>query len=285
MKNIRFKATQLLAVTPLLFILAVVTLFFSCDTLELPEEGSIADQTPPSAAFNAIPNPGNYLKYDFTNLSVSATDYTWDFGDGNTSTAVDPTNEYEEVGTYTVILTATDKLNVTSTLSQDIVIVEPIVIEPPTGSPVILNPGFDEVGDDEYRDGWRNSALGGVIQITGGPIYAGIKAAKFPDDGSRIGYQAIAVAPDTDYALSFYYTIKTEPVGSITVSVLGGEVTDPAAVAGATIASFTGTDQSDASTYLQGTVEFNSGNNTIVAIYISNVTAEARVDSFTILPL
>ena len=284
MKNITFKATRFLAVTPLLLILAVVTLLFSCDNFELPEEGSIADETPPAAAFNAIPNPANFLEYNFTNLSVSATDYVWNFGDGNTSTAVDPTNAYAEIGTYTVSLTATDKLNATSTTNQEIVIEEPIIIEPPTPTdgPEILNPGFDEEGEDEYRDGWRNSGLGGTIQITSSPIHEGVKAAKLPPEADRIGYQAITVTPNTDYVLSFYYTMKTEPVGSLNVSILGGEVTDPGAIAGATIASFTGTDQSSASDYTFATLEFNSGSNGTVAIYFANIAAESRIDSFTI---
>lgn len=281
MKNTTFKATQLFAVKPFLLLLATMMLLFSCDTLELPAEGSIPDETPPEAAFSATPSEADHLTINFTNLSISATDYAWDFGDGNTSTAKDPTNVYEDIGTYTVSLTATDKLNVSSTTSQEIVIEEPVN----DFVPIILNPGFDEQGDDEYRDGWRNSALGTVMQITSSPIHEGVKAAKFPADDPRVAYQAITVLPDTDYILSFYYTIKTDPVGSITVSMLGGEVNDPAAIAGATLASFTGTDQSSASDYVYATLEFNSGSNETVAIYVTNEGAECRIDSFEILPI
>src|SRR5205823_5896814 len=42
----------------------------------------------------------------FTNLSSGATDYSWDFGDGNFSTAANPTNTYTNAGSYTVSLTA-----------------------------------------------------------------------------------------------------------------------------------------------------------------------------------
>jgi len=281
MKNISSKAAQHFAVKPFLFLLAVTMLLFSCDTLELPAEGSIPDETPPEAAFSATPDEADHLTINFTNLSISATDYVWDFGDGNTSTAKDPTNVYEEIGTYTVSLTSTDKLNASSTTSQE------IVIEEPTNDfvPIILNPGFDEEGDDSYRDNWRNGDLGTVMQITSSPIHNGVKAAKFPADDPRVAYQAITVLPDTDYILSFYYTIKTDPVGSITVAMLGGEVNDPAAIAGATLASFTGTDQSSASDYVFATLEFNSGNNGTVAIYVTNEGAECRIDSFEILPL
>jgi len=44
----------------------------------------------------------------FTNTSVGATTYAWDFGDGNTSTTTSPVHEYAAAGTYTVTLTATN---------------------------------------------------------------------------------------------------------------------------------------------------------------------------------
>ncbi|MCS6990735.1 MAG: PKD domain-containing protein [Chitinophagales bacterium] len=40
----------------------------------------------------------------FTNLSINGTTYLWDFGDGNTSTDVNPVHTYTNVGTYTVTL-------------------------------------------------------------------------------------------------------------------------------------------------------------------------------------
>lgn len=44
----------------------------------------------------------------FTNTSVNASSYLWDFGDGNTSTDVNPLHSYTAAGTYTVSLTATE---------------------------------------------------------------------------------------------------------------------------------------------------------------------------------
>jgi len=44
----------------------------------------------------------------FVNTSELADTYTWDFGDGTTSTLKDPSNTYTSTGDYTVTLTATD---------------------------------------------------------------------------------------------------------------------------------------------------------------------------------
>jgi PKD repeat protein len=258
----------------------LVSIFISsCDFgYELPDANSIADETPPSAAFDFKANDADYLTIDFTNLSGSATDYSWDFGDGNTSNGKDPSNTYAAEGSYTVTLTASDKLGATSTYTEAVGVVEPVN----TFVPVILNPSFDIEGDDSYRDNWRNGDLGGVIQITSSPVHTPEKAAKLPSAGDRIGYQLITVLPDTDYTVSFYYTMKTSPAGSLTVAILGGHVTDPAAVAGATIASVDFNDQTDANTYVPGSVSFNTGDNTEVAIYFTNVDVESRIDSFEI---
>jgi PKD repeat protein len=42
----------------------------------------------------------------FTNTSVDATDASWDFGDGNTSTSINPVHTYTSNGSYTICLIA-----------------------------------------------------------------------------------------------------------------------------------------------------------------------------------
>lgn len=44
----------------------------------------------------------------FTNTSQNANTYNWDFGDGNTSTAISPNHTYAAAGQYTVTLTISD---------------------------------------------------------------------------------------------------------------------------------------------------------------------------------
>ena len=46
---------------------------------------------------------------DFINTSEGANDYYWDFGDGSTSTLVNPSHSYSQAGVYTVTLVVRDK--------------------------------------------------------------------------------------------------------------------------------------------------------------------------------
>lgn len=56
----------------------------------------------------------------FTNNSRDARYYEWDFGDGTSSTAVDPAHKYQVSGIYTVSLTAISKDNLIDRAYQDI---------------------------------------------------------------------------------------------------------------------------------------------------------------------
>ncbi|WP_339607644.1 hypothetical protein, partial [uncultured Roseivirga sp.] len=75
--------------------------------------------------------------------------------------------------------------------------------------------------------------------------------------------------------LSFYYTLKTSPAGSVTMAILASDGTTE-------IISESFNDQSDASSYVLASMSFNSGDNTQIVIYGTNQGAEARFDSFTI---
>ncbi|WNJ16679.1 PKD domain-containing protein [Pontibacter sp. G13] len=56
------------------------------------------------AADTAITCAGGYIQ--FQNLSVATTGYLWEFGDGDTSHAVNPLHQFDTAGTYTVRLFA-----------------------------------------------------------------------------------------------------------------------------------------------------------------------------------
>ncbi len=66
----------------------------------------------------------DFKKVVFTNASQNYTTVSWDFGDGATSTEVNPTHTYAALGTYTVKLTATGEGG-TDVSSQSIAITDP----------------------------------------------------------------------------------------------------------------------------------------------------------------
>ena len=269
--------------TKVLMVAAVAMTFsmFSCSDFELPEAGSIPDLTPPEAKFGAVVSPDNNLTINFANLSTSSTDYMWDFGDGNTSTSKDASNTYADIGQYTVTLVASDKLGATSTTSQIVVVEEQKAI-----LPIIQEAGFEDGtlpdGSGDGRDSWRNSDLGGVIQITGSPVFMGDQAAKFPSAGDRVAYQALTVSANTDYVVTYYYTMKEDGAGAMTVAILGGGITDLDQAEAATLVKKDGTDQTDADTYVKVDLFFNTGDNTTIAILMTNEGVESRVDEVSI---
>lgn len=86
----------------------VVFCFFCCE-----KEKNNEPTGPPEASF--IINKSLAEIKDtiiFTNTSLNAQGYTWDFGDGNTSTEINPYHTYQEFGLYTVQLITTGPFGV-----------------------------------------------------------------------------------------------------------------------------------------------------------------------------
>jgi PKD repeat protein len=167
---------------------------------------------------------------------------------------------------------------------MDVELTEPAAYIPP-----ILEASFEDgqlsgaTGDG--RDSWRNSDLGGVIQITSSPVLTGSQAAKLTGDpgDKRIGYQLLTVSEDNVYDVTFNYTMKDDQPGSLTVAVLEGPATSHADALTKIIGATTVNDQTDPNTYVQETFSFYSGSNTEVALYFFNDgSVETRLDDFSI---
>lgn len=68
---------------------------------------NVTVNTTPVAAFTVDPGAGCIdLDVAFTNSSTGSSYYSWDFGDGNSSTAADPFHTYTAANSYTVTLVA-----------------------------------------------------------------------------------------------------------------------------------------------------------------------------------
>lgn len=63
------------------------------------------------------------LNVQFTNTSQNSSSYTWDFGNGNTSTLPNPINVFLTSGTYTVSLTATNTIGQSNNYSTTVTVV------------------------------------------------------------------------------------------------------------------------------------------------------------------
>ena len=103
----------------------------------------------PVAAFDATPAiPGSAsvpLTVSFKNLSTNADSYLWDFGDGTTSTDVNPQHLYTTKGSFTVKLTATNKGACSNTISLGKLVLRYDVT---VFIPNTFTPNSDAINDD-----------------------------------------------------------------------------------------------------------------------------------------
>ena len=80
------------------------------DTDSIIQQNYIQVLDLPTAMFSvvSISNCFNDNTFDFNNASSGAVSYTWDFNDGNTSTAINPSHQYNLTGAFNVTLVATN---------------------------------------------------------------------------------------------------------------------------------------------------------------------------------
>ncbi len=109
------------------------------------------------AGFTAVDNGlGNYT---FTNTSTgNGTMYYWDFGDGNTSTAVNPNYTYSNNGGYTVCLTTSDGGPV---FGCSDVFCDSITVTSALNIPCNLVAGFTAVDNGNGNFTFTNTSTGG----------------------------------------------------------------------------------------------------------------------------
>ena len=118
------------AVNPVLTVANTITY-----TVTITPENN-ACQTVREVQVNAVPLPElsfttssdcGGTTINFTNTSLNADSFMWDFGDTNTSTEASPTHSYNQVGTYVVSLVVAEGALCRDSISQEIVIEEALL--------------------------------------------------------------------------------------------------------------------------------------------------------------
>lgn len=91
----------------------------------------------PVAAFTASPvPPQENTPTQFTNLSVGAVTYLWNFGDGDSSTEVNPRHLFLATGTYNVCLTATNSAGCKDSICMPVsALIKPLLDVPSAFTP------------------------------------------------------------------------------------------------------------------------------------------------------
>ncbi|CAN2039125.1 hypothetical protein GMMP15_1050014 [Candidatus Magnetomoraceae bacterium gMMP-15] len=181
------------------------------------ESPVVTPDNPPLAKFDAEPVSGvKPLDVDFTDLSTgNITDWLWDFGDGSTSTAKNPTHTYTQSGVYTVNLTVTGFDGITNTEIK----IDYINISEPNESPVVkftadptssvkvpLNVSFTDESEGDinswawnFGDGNTSTAKSPIHDYTEANIYTVSLRVTGPGGSDTLTKnEYIVIIPDDD---------------------------------------------------------------------------------------
>lgn len=99
----------------------------------------------PTPIFSMSPDPGSiYASTQFTDLSIDAVSWEWDFGDGTTSTLQNPEHLYAETGSYEVCLTVQNEFGCEARICDSI----DILAESLLNIPNAFSPNNDGINDE-----------------------------------------------------------------------------------------------------------------------------------------
>ncbi|WP_438962262.1 PKD domain-containing protein [Nonlabens sp.] len=140
-----------------LLVLTVITAVYSCESEEVVEKIPALN-----AEFTQTIDQAS-AQVSFINLSTNAVSYEWDFGDGTTSTLINPVKTYDLGGTYSVELTVRNG-DESDTFQDD------IVIEEIFNGGLIVNGDFEN-GAAPWIQGVDDSNPAPVVTDSGNTYY------------------------------------------------------------------------------------------------------------------
>lgn len=107
------------------------------------------------------------LQVKFTNNSFNANTYFWDFGNGNTSTQLNPTQFYNQSGTYNVKLVATGNNGVDSLIKNTYIVINTPPKPSGIGDTICENQSATLLGNGAGTIRWFDAQIGGTLFGTG----------------------------------------------------------------------------------------------------------------------
>ncbi len=176
----------------------------------------------PNAGFTA--SSSNGYKFSFVNSSANTNTFFWDFGDGNTSTALLPSHTYGANGQFDITLLATNSCG-TDTLVQTVTVSN---VVPPTAvltlSDSVLCPGetltFESqsygIGTLSYQWDFGQDASPATANV-GGP-----HVVSYQSPGTKMVVLAVANGTGTSYDTSFV-EVEPLPLAAFSDSLLNGQ--------------------------------------------------------------
>ncbi|MCD4680720.1 MAG: M4 family metallopeptidase, partial [Bacteroidales bacterium] len=178
--------------------------------------GVQADFSADLTAFCDVPATVNFI-----NQSNNATTFSWDFGDGSTSTAVNPSHTYTSFGTFDVKLIADGgSCGIDSITKVAYIDIDPgnpcIIIIPQNGtasSNSCFGKLFDSGGTGNYQDNTNST-------FTINPVGASNVTLSFLSFGFEVGYDYLYIydGPNTSSLLIGQYDGNTLPNGGTIIS-------------------------------------------------------------------
>lgn len=176
-------------------------------------QGPVAAFTPSAATVLA----GSSVPFDGTASSDpdgSITSYSWNFGDGGTSTSPQPTHKYMQTGTFTASLTVTDNAGDTASVTHQITVIAPpplqTLILTPLAAPVLVKAGAPsttafglvKLGQWAFCPG-PGAACEVAVVATSRAVRAAGAAGGSARGARRVGHSHAAISANASAAVKF----------------------------------------------------------------------------------
>lgn len=191
------------------------------------------------AQFTASPVSGCIAPFtvNFTNTSTNAANYVWTFGDGGTSTALNPSYTYNALGTYTVKLVISGACGVDSLIRTNYVNISTnnpcVVIMPNNGTYQTQTACTGTIYDNGGAAGNYTDNTNSVVTIA--PVGASQVRLQFTQFNMEANYDYLYVydGPNTTSPVIGSYTGTTLPATIVSSgsSITIRQYTDPGVVA------------------------------------------------------